>query len=98
MNPVQIDQGTLCLGASIGRYNAAYGGIGNSLGAFDENGVFENLAGTSTTGYGFDLPARLPPGMGGGIASGSTYHLQLWYRDANPGSTRNFSNGLSICF
>lgn len=94
--PVQIGQGSLCLAGPIGRYNPVNGTAGNSLGIFDSNGVFANVAGTSTTGFGFDLPEDLPPAIPGQISVGNTYHFQLWYRDLNPQATVNFSNGLSI--
>lgn len=96
--PVLLGQGTLCLAAPFGRYNPANGTSGNSLGIFDTNGDFENVAGTSTTGFGFDLPEDLPVTISGQISLGNTYYFQLWYRDLNPGATVNFSNGLSIQF
>ena len=63
-NPLQISNGLLCLatsaGHAIGRYNVA-GGALNSLGLFDGAGGFQNVSGTSTTGVGFDVPARFAP-------------------------------------
>ena len=32
------------------------------------------------------------------VLPGDTWHFQCWYRDANPGVTSNFSDGLSITF
>lgn len=32
------------------------------------------------------------------ISPGETFHFQLWYRDLNPTTTSNFSNGLSVLF
>ena len=93
-----VNQGTLCLGQPQGRYNPLAGGDRNSLGQFDANGVFANLAGTSTTGFGFDVPVQLPNPPNGSISSGETWHFQLWYRDINPMPTTNFSNGISITF
>ncbi len=93
-----VNQGFLCLGQPQGRYNPGAGGARNSLGQFDANGDFENLAGTSTTGFGFDVPTALPSPPGGNITAGSTWHFQLWYRDVNPGTTTNFSNGVSLDF
>ncbi len=93
-----VSQGHLCLsgtaGNSLGRYNVA-GGALNSTGQFDSSGVLQNLVGTSTVGSGFDVPTPVPS-IGGSIGAGSTWHFQLWHREANGES--NFSNGLSVTF
>ncbi len=97
--------GVLCLDGSIGRYSGLVAnnqGLPqlNSLGRFNAAGVLENLAGTSTTGLGFDLPRELPFAPAGQVIQpGDTWCIQLWYRDQiaplpNPGSTANFSNVL----
>ena len=93
-----ISDGTLCLDAPQGRYNPAAGGSLNSLGFFDANGVLQNASGTSTIGSGFDVPGNLPNPPGGTIMSGSTWYFQLWYRDLNPSTVSNFSNGLAVTF
>ncbi len=98
MAAVSIGDGTLCLASPQGRYHPDAGGALVSLGQFDANGNFENLAGTSTTGFGFDIPTALPTPPGGSISGGSTWHFQLWYRDLNPGGTVNFTNGVSVTF
>jgi hypothetical protein len=67
----------------------------NSIGRFDAGGVFQNLAGTSTVGSGFDLPATLPSPPGGTINPGATWNFQLWYRD---GAASNFSDGILVMF
>ncbi len=89
--------GRLCLavgaGNQFGRYNAL--GSFNSLGQFDASGVLQNLASTSTTGTGFDVPSSIPT-IGGSIMTGETWHFQLWHRE-NAGQS-NFSNGLSVAF
>lgn len=38
--------------------------------------------------------------LNGGVAvqPGETWHYQLWFRDQNPGSTSNFTDGLAITF
>lgn len=92
---VIVSAGELCLGAPIGRYNSNAGPGLNSIGRFDVFGVFQNLSGTSTNGAGFDVPAALPNPPGGVIATGHTWHFQLWYRD---GPASNFSSGLSVSF
>ena len=94
-----ISQGLLCLDSPQGRYNPAAGGALNSLGLFNAAGDLANIAGTGgTTGLGFDIPVSLPNPPGGSITSGSTWHFQLWYRDTNPGTVTNFSNGVSVTF
>jgi len=92
---VPVSQGRLCLEAPIGRYSPAAGGVLNSIGAFDVGGVFQNLAGTSSVGSGFDVPLSLPSPPGGMISTGDTWHFQLWYRD---GPVSNFSDGVSVTF
>ena len=92
---IPVSDGALCLGAPIGRYSTSAGPGLNSIGRFDAAGVLQNLFGTSTTGTGFDVPAVLPSPPGGVIATGATWHFQLWYRD---GSNSNFSNGISVTF
>ena len=60
---VQISQGRLCLSGAIGRYNVT-GSQFNSIGQFDAAGQFQNFAGTSSVGEGFDVPTSLPlPGV-----------------------------------
>ncbi len=93
-----LGDGVLCLDAPQGRYAPGGAGSLNSLGKFNSNGDFENLVGTSTTGFGFDVPTQLPSPPGGSIQPGSTWHFQLWYRDLNPGPTVNFSNGITSSF
>ncbi len=98
-NPLSVGLGDLCLSIQpfeeIGRYNVLGGGL-NSIGLFDADGVLQNVAGTSSQGLGFDVPADLPFG-GAGIVAGSTWHFQLWFRDGTGGQT-NFSNSLSVTF
>lgn len=94
-----VGQGTLCLSGPIGRYSPVFGGAGNSLGDFNLAGIFRSTSGTSgQSAVGFDIPASLPAPIGGSIVSGSSWHFQLWYRDQNPGSTSNFSSGLTLQF
>ena len=91
-----VSQGRLCLTAPIGRYGSTAGPGLNSIGRFDSAGVLQNLAGTSSVGSGFDMPAVLPSPPGGVVVPGATWHFQLWYRDV--GGTSNFSDGVSVVF
>ena len=88
-----ISNGMLCLEVPIARYAPATGGAFNSLGQFDGAGVLQNLAGTSTAGSGFDVPASLPAPLAGTIQQGTTYYFQCWYRDSQ---RSNFSNVLQF--
>ena len=97
---VVISEGLNCLvgtgTAQMFRYNVA-GTAANSLGRFDQSGLFQNLAGTSLTGTGFDVPDYIPSSIPIGFAPGSTWHFQMWYRDsASMSGASNFSNGLSV--
>ena len=93
-----LGQGRFCLavtgGNGFARYNV-FGDARNSVGQFDAAGVLQNLPGTSTTGIGFDVPTFVSPVLGS-ITTGSTWHFQLWHREA--GGSSNFSNGLSVSF
>jgi formylglycine-generating enzyme required for sulfatase activity len=99
---VTISNGLLCLvgtpTARFYRYNVN-GGEWNSVGRFDSAGVLQNLAGTSTTGSGYDVPPTVPDTVPVTIMAGDTWHFQLWYRDTPAGQgTSNFSTGLSVTF
>jgi hypothetical protein len=54
------------------------------------------LAGTTGT-FDFDVDLNNYAGTGP-VQAGSTWYLQTWYRDANPTSTSNFSDGVEITF
>ena len=101
--------GVLCLDSPQGRYNPQVAGNQglpqlNSIGQFDVAGNLVNLAGTSTSGMGYDIPLELPFSPAGQvIAPGDTWFFQCWYRDQiaplpNPGSSANFSNLLEATF
>jgi hypothetical protein len=75
-------QGVLCLGAPIARFNA------NVLVV---SGGQVNLA--------VDLTAvPLPPSFSHSVMPGESWNFQLWFRDSNPGTTSNFSDGLQVTF
>ena len=101
-----VDNGVLCLnGGNLGRYNAVVAGDQglpqlNSTGLFNPMGTFQNLAGTSTTGLGFDVPTEVPWTPGGELIDpGETWYFQLWYRDLDAGaSSSNFSDMLIATF
>lgn len=95
---IVISNGRLCLsvtgGNVFGRYNAT--GTLNSVSQFDAAGDLQNFVGTSSTGYGYDVPLTIPISGSPQIMAGETWHFQLWHREAAGAS--NFSNGLSITF
>jgi formylglycine-generating enzyme required for sulfatase activity len=99
---VVISNGLNCLigtgTAQMYRYDVA-GSLSNSVGRFDNAGVFQNLVGTSTVTSGFDVPDTIPSGTPIMILSGDTWHFQVWHRDTPSSSgASNFSNGLSVTF
>ncbi|MGK0220691.1 MAG: hypothetical protein ACI9HE_004203 [Planctomycetota bacterium] len=82
MNPGG-SQGTLCLGGLIGRFKSQLQSSGP--------------AGMITTNV--ELTNLPPPLFGGGsVMAGQSWSFQLWYRDQNPGTTSNFTDGLEITF
>lgn len=95
---IPLGDGSLCLRGTTGRFGPASGGFLNPLGVWNDEGNFANLAGTSASEIGFDVPSDLPANIGGTITVGSTWHFQVWFRDRNPSSTFNLSSGLSLTF
>jgi len=77
-------QGILCLGGAIGRFTGP-GQIQNS-GALGRVSLQVNL---------MSQPTPIGPVS---VQPGETWRFQLWYRDANPTVTSNFSDGLAITF
>ncbi|MCP5022233.1 MAG: hypothetical protein GY930_10695 [bacterium] len=97
-----ISNGQFCLigtsTAQFFRYNVI-GTDWSSIGGFDPTGTMINSSGTSTTGFGYDVPSTIPAAVPVAIMAGDTWHFQAWFRDtpAAVGSS-NFSNGLSVNF
>jgi hypothetical protein len=94
--------GPLCLigtpTAMFFRYNVPSTPM-NSIGGFAASGTWINAVGTSTTGFGFDVPTMIPAAVPFAIMAGDTWHFQGWYRDTPAGvGQSNFSNGLSVTF
>ncbi len=75
-------QGHLCLSGAIGRHNA-------QIGMVDPAGVFA---------ISVDLTNLPRPTGNVSVLAGETWYFQCWYRDTNPGTTSNFTNGLEILF
>jgi hypothetical protein len=80
--PAASGQGTLCLGGSVGRY------VGPRQVQSANSGGRANLQ-LELTG--------IPQPNGPAVAlPGETWNFQAWYRDANPGVTSNFTDGVSV--
>ncbi len=99
---IAISDGLFCLvgtaTSQFFRYNVA-GTDMNSIGGFDASGMMINAAGTSTTGFGFDVPSMIPSSVPIVIMAGDTWNFQCWHRDTPSGiGSSNFSNGLSVMF
>ena len=75
-------QGHLCLTGAIGRHNG-------QIGMVDPAGVFA---------ISLDLTSLPRPTGNVSVLPGETWFFQCWYRDSNPGTTSNFTNGLEILF
>ncbi|MFT4647930.1 MAG: hypothetical protein ACI87O_001582 [Planctomycetota bacterium] len=76
-------QGNLCLGGNLGRYNA-----------------LSDIRFSSATGE-FSLQLDLtdmPTNPHQAVFVGQTWNFQAWFRDQNPSSTSNFTDGLAITF
>jgi hypothetical protein len=82
--PVGNSQGRLCLGGQIGRYV--------------EPGQIKNSGATGSFSLALDLTAMAHPISPVAVIPGQTWYFQAWYRDANPMSTSNFTDGLGITF
>ena len=75
-------QGNLCVSGAIGRHTAGV----QSTGAAGEFSLQLDLT---------DIPT---PGGQVAIQAGETWYWQAWFRDANPSSTSNFTDGLCVTF
>ncbi len=76
-------QGNLCLGGSLGRFRTA-----------------AQVGFTGTTGsisLQVDL-TQIPTNPVQSVLAGQTWFFQAWYRDVNPTSTSNFTDGLRVTF
>ncbi len=77
-------QGRLCLG--VGAFLARH------------HDSVQNSGATGTMDYTLDL-TNIPAPIGTTtIQAGETWHYQCWFRDQNPNSTSNFTNGLAVQF
>ncbi len=79
-------QGHLCLGGdqAIGRHNRAHEILHSGV-----SGVFS---------LHLDLADMPTPTLPVAVAAGETWNFQAWFRDTNPGSTSNFTDGLSVTY
>jgi len=77
-------QGTLCVVGPIGRY------VGP--------GQVQLVRSSGMASLQLDLPQTPTPGGLVPVVAGQRWHFQAWYRDQNPTSTSNFTNGLTVDF
>ncbi len=80
-------QGRLCVGSSnspLGRHNRAH--------------ELQNSGASGTFNLALDL-TDLPSSNGiHSVVAGETWNFQAWYRDMNPSSTSNFTDGIAVRF
>jgi hypothetical protein len=69
--------------------------VGGSIARF--NAQVGQITAGGTFGIAVDLD-NIPLSPAVAVEPGETWHFQCWFRDFNPGSTSNFSNGLSVLF
>lgn len=84
INPVAGSQGTLCVSGSVGRY------VGP--GQIVDSGTIGAVA------LPIDLAAMPTPTGLVAATTFSTWYFQLWYRDANPAPTSNFTDAVQVTF
>ena len=77
-------QGNLCLGGSIGRFNSSSQIYQSSV-----NGAAHLVMNVTSV----PQPQSLVD-----IQAGETWNFQSWFRDRNPNSTSNFSDGVAVTF
>jgi hypothetical protein len=77
-------QGDLCVGGFIGRYSLP--------------GQIKNSGATGSFSLVIDLAAMPQPAGSVAVQAGETWYFQAWYRDANPMSTSNSTDGVRISF
>lgn len=76
-------QGNLCIIGQLGRYNRP--------------GEVKNSGTTGQVSLAIDVTS-VPIGAGVAIQPGETWNYTLWYRDLNPSTTSNFTDGISITY
>ncbi len=77
-------QGPLCLGGAIGRYVSP--------------GEIQSSGSTGTAVLPVNLGAIPTHGGVTAVEPGDTLRFQAWYRDRNPATTSNFTNGIRLRF
>ncbi len=69
--------------------------LGGTIGRYTSNVASTGAAGKLL--LRLDL-ADMPPPLQAMVGPGETWYFQCWHRDQNPGSTSNFTEGLSVDF
>lgn len=69
--------------------------LGGTIGRFLNEITSANSGGTLL----IDVPmGSMPSPLPSAVLAGDTWNFQLWFRDANPGPTANFTDGIQITF
>lgn len=68
--------------------------MGGTIGRFAQQVQSSGAAGSMAIAV--DV-TNLPAGLGA-IQPGETWNFQCWFRDANPGATSNFTQGVAVDF
>ena len=76
-------QGAICVAGNIGR------GVGGGILNSGPDGFFFGSV---------NLNAVPQPAGPVAVAPGETWHVQAWYRDANPTVTSNFTDAVAVTF
>ncbi|MEZ6018433.1 MAG: hypothetical protein R3F49_25280 [Planctomycetota bacterium] len=77
-----VGQGRLCLGGAIGRYN--------------QPGAVQSSGPTGAIHYAIDTSGIPSPTGFVPMAAGQTWNFQCWFRDANPMTTSNLTDAVSV--
>ena len=70
--------------------------VGNPVGRIVDSGQLASPLGVSA--WRVDLTSIPQPTGAVQVVPGTAWYFQLWYRDANPGPTSNFSEAAGILF
>ncbi len=72
--------------------------VGGGLAIARHRDSIQLSSGAGTIEYLLDLTNRPTNNQNVFVSPGETWNFQCWYRDVNPISTSNFSDGLSVQF
>ncbi|MEZ6015885.1 MAG: VCBS repeat-containing protein [Planctomycetota bacterium] len=79
-----VNDGLLCLAGSVGRYSRPH--------------EIRNSGALGRISLTLDLQDTPTPTGAVAVTAGQTWYYQAWYRDANPGPTSNFTDGVALTY